>query len=150
MNNASSIFPFLEIIEWIEHSPNLMLWKVPDGDREIKNGAKLIVRESQKAILLDQGKIADTFDSGNHTLSTQNIPVLSRLKGWKYGFESPFKADVYFFSTKQFVNLKWGTPAPVLLDDPKFGQVRLRAFGTYTVRIIDPSRFFSEFAGTYP
>lgn len=150
MSSATSKLPFIEILEWVEHSPNLMMWKVPDGDKEIKNGAKLIVRESQKAMFMNQGNMADVFDSGTHTLATQNIPILSRLNGWKYGFKSPFKADVYFFSVKQFVNLKWGTPAPIILTDPKFGQVRLRAFGSYNVRIVDIPRFFKEYAGTYP
>lgn len=150
MSSATSKLPFIEILEWIEHNPNVMMWKVPDGDREIKNGARLIVRESQQAMFMSEGNIADVFTHGMHMLSTQNIPILSRLKGWKYGFESPFKADVYFFAVKQFVNLKWGTPAPILLTDPKFGQVRIRAFGSYNVRIVDISRFFKEYAGTYP
>lgn len=142
--------PFLEVIEWIESDPNLVMWKVPDGDREIKNGAKLIVRESQRAMFMNEGKIADVFASGTHLLNTANIPLLTRLKGWKYGFESPFKADVYYFSVKQFVNLKWGTPTPVILRDAQFGQVRLRAFGSYNLRITDEARFFREYAGTYP
>jgi len=150
MSSTLSKLPFLEIIEWIEDNPNLMMWKVPDGDREIKNGAKLIVRESQTAMFMNEGKIADVFDSGTHVLNTQNVPLLTRLKGWKYGFESPFKADVYYFSVKQFVNLKWGTPTPIILRDPQFGQVRLRAFGSYNLRITDVARFFREYAGTYP
>lgn len=150
MSSATSKLPFIEILEWVEHSPNVMMWKMPDGDKEIKNGAKLIVRESQQAMFMSEGHIADVFDNGTHTLSTANIPLLSRVKGWKYGFESPFKADVYFFSIKQFVNLKWGTPAPVMLTDAKLGQVRLRAFGSYNVRIVDVPRFFREYAGTYP
>lgn len=149
MSTPTSKLPFLEIIEWVEQDPNLMMWKIADGDKEIKNGAKLIVRESQSALFMNEGTIADIFTSGAYTLHTQNIPLLSRLKGWKYGFESPFKADVYFFSVKQFVHLKWGTPAPIMLRDPQFGQVRVRAFGTYNVRIIDPGRFFKEYAGTY-
>ncbi|TYR34731.1 SPFH domain-containing protein [Sphingobacterium phlebotomi] len=150
MSSATSKLPFIEILEWVEHNPNVMMWKVPDGDKEIKNGAKLIVRESQQVMFMNEGTIADVLMHGTHTLSTQNVPILSRLKGWKYGFESPFKADVYFFSVKQFVNLKWGTPAPILLTDPKFGQVRIRAFGSYNVRIVDVPRFFKEYAGTYP
>ncbi|BAV07130.1 hypothetical protein FLA_3153 [Filimonas lacunae] len=126
------------------------MWKFPDEDCEIKNGAKLTVRESEKALLLNEGQLADVFEPGLHTLSTANIPLLTRLKSWKHGFESPFKADVYFFSTKQFVNLKWGTPAPVLMRDAQFGQVRIRAFGTYNVRITDVAKFFKEYAGTYP
>lgn len=150
MGSVTSALPFFEIIEWIEHDPNVMMWKIADGDREIKNGAKLIVRDSQRAMFINEGKVADVFDSGTFTLTTRNIPILSRLKGWKYGFESPFKADVYFFSVKQFVNLKWGTPAPVMLRDAQFGQVRVRAFGSYNIRIIDVGRFFNEYAGTFP
>lgn len=150
MADTNSKLPFLEIIEWVEHNPNLLMWKIHDQDKEIKNGAKLIVRESQTVLFLNEGVAADVFTAGTHTLSTQNIPILSKLKGWKYGFESPFKADVYYFSTKQFVNLKWGTPAPVLMRDPQFGQVRVRAFGSYNVRITDVTKFFKEYAGTYP
>ncbi|MGN8068639.1 SPFH domain-containing protein [Mucilaginibacter sp. 22184] len=142
--------PFIEIIESVTPDPNLLMWKFADADKEIKNGAALIVRESQSVLLLNEGKLADTFTAGKYALKTENIPVLTRLKGWKYGFESPFKADVYFFNTHQFVNLKWGTPAPVLMRDPVFGQVRIRAFGTYNIRISDIQRFFSEYAGTYP
>ncbi|MBF1098514.1 MAG: SPFH domain-containing protein, partial [Riemerella sp.] len=148
MADTNSKLPFLEIIEWVEPDPNLLMWKVPDQDKEIKNGAKLIVRESQTALFLNEGVAADVFPAGTHELSTKNIPILSKLKGWKYGFESPFKADVYYFSTKQFVNLKWGTPAPVLMRDPQFGQVRVRAFGSYNVRITDVAKFFKEYAGT--
>lgn len=142
--------PFIEIITWLEHNPDLLMWKFPDQDAEIKNGAKLVVRESEQALFLSEGKFADVFSAGTHTLATENIPLLSRLKGWRYGFESPFKADVYFFSTQQFVNLKWGTPAPVLMRDPHFGQVRVRAFGTYNVRIKNIEQFFREYAGTFP
>jgi membrane protease subunit (stomatin/prohibitin family) len=142
--------PFIEIIEWVEQNPNLLMWKFADADKEIKNGAQLTVREGQVAMLLNEGQLADIFIPGRHKLSTANIPVLSRLKGWKYGFESPFKADVYFFSTKQFLNLKWGTPAPILLRDPQFQQVRLRAFGVYNAKITDTTVFFREYAGSYP
>ncbi|MBB6240313.1 membrane protease subunit (stomatin/prohibitin family) [Pedobacter sp. AK013] len=144
------VLPFIEIIESLTPDPNLLMWKFADADREIKNGAKLIVRESQSALLLSEGQFADTFIAGKHALKTENIPILTRLKGWKYGFESPFKADVYFFNTHQFVNLKWGTPVPVLMRDPAFGQVRIRAFGTYNIRIADIRLFFKEYAGTYP
>lgn len=142
--------PFIEIIESVTPDPNLLMWKFPDADKEIKNSAALIVRESQAAILLNEGQVADIFIAGKHSLKTENIPILTRLKGWKYGFESPFKADVYFFNTHQFVNLKWGTPAPVLMRDPGFGQVRIRSFGTYNIRIADVVKFFKEYAGTYP
>lgn len=142
--------PFIEIIEWVEHDPNLLLWKFPDSDREIKNGAKLIVRESQGALLLNEGQLADVFGAGTHSLETRNVPLLSSLKGWKYGFKSPFKADVYFLCTRLFTALKWGTPAPVMMRDPQFGQVRVRAFGSYTVRITDAAKFFRQYAGTFP
>lgn len=144
------ILPFLEIIESVTPDPNLLMWKFPDTDKEIKNGAALIVRESQAALLLNEGQLADTFNAGKYSLRTENIPLLTHLKGWKHGFESPFKADVYFFNTHQFVNLKWGTPAPVLMRDPDFGQIRIRSFGTYNIRITDIERFFREYAGTYP
>ncbi len=141
--------PFIEIIESVTENPNLLMWKFSDEDKEIKNGAQLTVRESQTALLLNEGQLADTFTPGRYKLSTENIPVLSRLKGWKYGFESPFKADVYFFNTHQFINNKWGTPAPILMHDPKFGQVRIRAFGSFDIRIADVATFFRQYAGTY-
>ena len=140
----------IEIIEWVTDDPNLLMYKFADADKEIKNGAQLIVRESQQAHLLNEGKLADTFAAGRQTLSTANIPLLSSLKGWKDGFESPFKADVYFFSTQQFIDLKWGTPAPILMRDPEFKQVRVRAFGSFGIRISDVGRFFKQYAGTCP
>jgi len=143
----SSIFK--EIIEAATPDPNLLMWKFADEDKEIKNGAKLTVRESQQAMLLNNGQLADVYNAGLHTLSTQNIPILSKLKGWKYGFESPFKADVYFFNTHQFINNKWGTPAPILLTDPQFGNIRIRAFGSFDVKIADAATFFKQYAGTY-
>lgn len=142
--------PFIEIIESVTPDPNLLMWKFPDEDKEIKDGAMLTVRESQSALLLNEGQLADVFVAGRHKLETENIPLLSRLKGWKYGFKSPFKADVYFFNTRQFFNLKWGTPAPVLMRDKQFGQVRVRAFGSFNIRISDTGKFFKEYAGTYP
>ncbi|MFD2598989.1 SPFH domain-containing protein [Sphingobacterium corticis] len=141
--------PHIEIIESVAPNPNLLLWKYPDTDREIKNGAKLTVRPSQQALFINEGQIADVFDAGLHTLKTENIPILSKLKGWKYGFESPFKADVYFFNTHRFIQNKWGTPAPILMQDKAFGQVRLRAFGTYDIRIADVKTFFSQYAGSF-
>lgn len=141
--------PFIEIIEGTTSDPNLLMWKFYDEDKEIKNGAKLTVRESQQVLFLNEGQLADVFTPGMHTLSTENIPLLSRLKGWKYGFESPFKADIYFFNTQQFINNKWGTPAPILLNDPQFGQIRVRAFGSFDLKIADPAVFFRQYAGTY-
>jgi len=141
--------PFIEIIEATTADPNLLMWKFEDADKEIKNGAQLTVRESQHAMLLNEGQLADVFAPGRHKLSTENIPILSRIKGWKYGFESPFKADVYFFNSHQFINNKWGTPAPILLSDPQFGNIRLRAFGSFDVKIADVATFFRQYAGTY-
>ncbi len=142
--------PFIEIIESATPDPNLLMWKYQDSDKEIKNGAKLTVRESQTAMLLNEGQLADIYQAGMHELSTKNIPILSRLKGWKYGFESPFKADIYFFNTHQFINNKWGTPAPILMRDPEFGQVRIRAFGSFDLKISDVGVFFKQYAGSYP
>ncbi|UIR55072.1 SPFH domain-containing protein [Sphingobacterium sp. SRCM116780] len=141
--------PFIEIIEATTPDPNLLLWKYKDEDKEIKNGAKLTVRESQSAIFLNEGQLADIFAPGLHTLSTENIPVLSKLKGWKYGFNSPFKADIYFVNTRQFVNNKWGTRAPIMMRDPEFGQVRIRAFGTFDIQIRHMGVFFRQYAGSF-
>lgn len=142
--------PFIEVIESVSPHPNMLMWKFADTDQEIKNGAVLTVRVSQQALLLNEGQLADVFPAGKHILKTENIPILSRLKGWKYGFESPYKADIYFFNTHQFVNLRWGTPTPVLMRDGNFGQVRIRAYGNYNIRISDIGLFFKEYAGTYP
>ncbi|MBO9728712.1 MAG: SPFH domain-containing protein [Chitinophaga sp.] len=142
--------PFVEIIESVPPDQDLLMWKFPDEDKEIKDGAVLTVRESQSVLFLNEGRVADIFTAGRYTLDTQNIPVLTRLKNWKHGFQSPFKADIFFFNTHQFVNLKWGTPAPVLMRDASFGQVRVRAFGSYNIRITDVAKFFREYAGTFP
>jgi membrane protease subunit (stomatin/prohibitin family) len=144
----------IEIIEWLDDTNYTLVWRFPDTDNEIKNGAKLVCREGQAAILINEGQLADVFGPGTHTLSTQNMPVLSRLKGWKYGFESPFKVEIYFVSLKQYVDQKWGTPNPVLIRDDEFGvagrpgKVRIRAFGSYNFKIGDPRRFFAEVVGT--
>jgi len=147
---APMSLPFIEIIESVTPDPNLLMWKYEDAGRELKNGARLTVRESQAAMLLNEGQLADVFAPGLHALKTENLPLLSALKGWKYGFESPFKADIYFFNTRQFVNNKWGTPAPILLRDPQFSQVRVRAFGSFDIRIKDIATFFRQYAGNYP
>lgn len=141
---------FVDIIEWVDSTNNTMVYRFPRYQNEIKNGAKLIVRESQVAILISEGRLADIYNmAGTYELTTQNMPVLSTLKGWKYGFNSPFKAEVYFISTKNFTNLKWGTKNPVMLRDPEFGPVRLRAFGSYTMKIQqDPTKFLLEVVGT--
>jgi len=138
----------IEIIEWTDDSRDTLSYRFPDDDKEIKRGAQLIVRESQTAQFVYLGQYGDLFGSGKHTLTTNNIPVLTRLQGWKYGFESPFKADVYFITTRLFTGNKWGTANPVMVRDQDFGIVRLRAFGTYDFRIVDAPRFLKEVAGT--
>jgi excisionase family DNA binding protein len=138
----------IEIIEWADDSRDTLTYRFPDDDKEIKRGAQLIVRESQAAQFVYLGQFGDTFGPGRHTLTTANIPVLTRLRGWKYGLESPFKADVYFVSTRAFTGNKWGTSNPVMMRDADFGVVRLRAFGTYDVHVVDPQRFLKEVAGT--
>jgi excisionase family DNA binding protein len=139
---------FIEIIEWNDDSRDTLSFRFPDEDKEIKRGAQLIVRESQTVQFVYVGEFGDTFGPGKHTLTTDNIPVLSRLKGWKYGFESPFKADVYFVVTRLFTGNKWGTANPVMMRDQDFGIVRVRAFGTYDFRVVDPKKFLKEVAGT--
>ena len=129
---------FIDIIEWTDASRDTIVWRFPRYDNEIKMNAKLTVRESQAAVFVNEGQIADAFPPGMYTLQTQNMPILSTLKGWKYGFNSPFKAEVYFVNTRQFTDFKWGTQNPVILRDPEFGMVRLRAFGAFAVRVIDP------------
>ena len=139
---------FIEIIEWTDDSRDTLSYRFPDEDKEIKNGAQLIVRESQAVQFVYLGQYGDQFGPGKHSLTTDNIPVLSRLKGWKYGFQSPFKADVYFITTRLFTGNKWGTSNPVMVRDQDFGIVRVRAFGTYDFRIVDVPKFLKEVAGT--
>jgi excisionase family DNA binding protein len=139
---------FIEIIEWNDDSRDTLSYRFPDEDKEIKRGAQLIVRESQSVQFVYLGQFGDHFGPGKHSLTTDNIPVLSRLKGWKYGFESPFKADVYYLTTRLFTGNKWGTSNPVMIRDQDFGIVRVRAFGTYDFRIVDGPRFLKEVAGT--
>ena len=138
----------IEILEFNDDSRDTISWRFPDSDREIKRGAQLIVRESQVAQFVYLGQFGDTFSPGKHTLVTDNIPILSTLKGWKYGFESPFKADVYFINTRLFTGNKWGTSNPVMLRDQDFGIIRLRAFGTYDFRVVEPRLFLKEVVGT--
>ncbi len=127
---------FLEIIEWTDDSRDTLSYRFPDEDKEIKNGAQLIVRESQTVQFVYLGQFGDTFGPGKHTLVTDNIPILSTLKGWKYGFDSPFKADVYFVNTRLFTGNKWGTINPIMMRDKDFGIVRVRAFGTFDFHIV--------------
>ena len=139
---------FIDIIEWVDDSRDTLSYRFPDEDKEIKRGAQLIVRESQIAQFVYLGQFGDTFGPGKHELVTENIPILSDLKGWKYGFESPFKADIYYVSTRLFTGNKWGTANPVMMRDKDFGIVRMRAYGTFDFQIVDPKLFLKEVAGT--
>jgi excisionase family DNA binding protein len=139
---------FLEIIEWEDDSRDTISFRYPDMDKEIKNGAQLIVRESQTAQFIYLGQFGDTFGPGKYTLTTDNIPILSTLKGWKYGLHSPFKADVYYVNTRLFTGNKWGTANPIMLRDADFGIVRTRAYGTFDFHVIDVKLFLKEVAGT--
>jgi len=139
---------FIDIIEWTDDSAGTLVYRFERHNNEIKNGAELTVREGQAAVFVDEGRLADVFGPGMYTLETSNLPVLSTLKGWKHGFESPFKAEVYFVSTRQFTDQKWGTKNPVTMRDPEFGPVRVRAFGTYAIRVSDPPTFIKEIVGT--
>lgn len=138
----------LEIIEWTDDSRDTLSYRFPDEDKAIKRGAQLIVRESQIAQFVYLGEFADTFGPGKHTLTTDNIPILTSLKSWMYGFESPFKADVYYVTTRLFTGNKWGTANPIPLRDTDFGMVRTRAFGTYDFRIVEPRIFLKDVAGS--
>jgi membrane protease subunit (stomatin/prohibitin family) len=139
---------FVDVIEWTDGTDDLMVYRFERRGNEIKYGAKLTVRESQVAVFINEGQLADTFAPGMYTLETANLPILSTLQGWKYGFESPFKAEIYFVNTKRFRDLKWGTKNPVTLRDKEFGPVRLRAFGTYEIRVKDPPTFLRQIVGT--
>ncbi len=138
----------VDIIEWVDDSRHTLVWRFPRYQNEIKNGAQLIVRPGQVAVFVHRGEIADAFEPGSYTLTTDNLPILSTLQGWKHGFNSPFRSEVYFVSTRQISDLKWGTPNPIMLRDADFGPVRLRAFGTYTLKALDPKALLKELVGT--
>src|SRR5919204_768987 len=148
LDRLSPTAQFIEVIEWLDDSSDTMLYRFPVRDQEIKNGAQLIVRESQAAVFVYEGQIADQFPPGRYTIDGGNTPILSKLGAWKHGFNSPFKSEVYFVNTRQFTDLKWGTPNPVMMRDTDFGMVRLRAFGIYSMRVVDPQAFIKEIAGT--
>ena len=139
---------FIEVIEWLDDSGNTIVYRFPVQGQEIKNGAQLIVRESQAAVFVHEGQIADVFGAGKYTIDGGNAPILSKLGAWKFGFNSPFKSEVYFVNTKQFTDMKWGTSNPIMLRDNDFGIVRLRAFGGYAMRVADPGEFVKQIAGT--
>jgi membrane protease subunit (stomatin/prohibitin family) len=139
---------FIDVIQWTEESDGTLAWRYPMQDKEIQNGAVLVVRESQMALFVNEGKAADVFGPGTYKLTTQTLPLLTNLKNWDKLFESPFKSDVYFFSTRQQIDQKWGTPQPITIRDADFGAVRLRAFGNYSYRVATPALFHTEISGT--
>ena len=138
----------IDIIEWLDDNPHSLVWRFPRYHNQIKNGARLIVRPGQTAIFVHMGKVADVFPPGTYRLETSNLPILSTLQGWAHGFDSPFKAEVYFVATRQITDLKWGTPNPVIVTDPQFGTIRVRAFGSYTLKARDPKALLTELVGT--
>ncbi len=139
---------FIDIIEWLDYTDDTIAHRFERYQNEIKNGAKLIVREGQTAVFVNEGQLADVFTPGTYDLTTQNLPILTTLKGWKYGFNSPFKAEVYFVNTHLFTDEKWGTKNPITLSDDRFGLVEIRAFGTYAFRISDAGKFIIDIVGT--
>ena len=139
---------FVDIVEWIDDTRTTLVWRFPRYQNEIKNGAQLIVRPGQIALFVHRGQLADVFEAGNYSLTTDNLPILSTIMGWKYGFNSPFRSEVYFVSTRQITDLKWGTPNPIMFRDADFGPIRLRAFGTYSLKAIDPKALLKELVGT--
>ena len=139
---------FIDVIQWTEDGDGTLAWRFPMSGMEIQNGGQLVVRESQMAVFVNEGKIADVFGPGTYKLTTQTLPVLTYLKNWDKLFESPFKSDVYYFSTRQQIDQKWGTPQPITIRDKDFGAVRIRAFGNYAFRITDPKLFHTEISGT--
>lgn len=140
---------FIDIIEWVDDTQDTIVWKFPRYQNAIKNGAQLTVRESQVAVLVNEGQFADVFQPGRYELTTKNMPILTTLMGWKYGFNSPFKVDIYFVNTKQFLDQKWGTKNPIMLRDPEFGPIRIRAFGSFCFKVQnDPKQFITSVSGT--
>lgn len=145
---SEALNQFIEVIEWLDNTGDTMVYRFPVAGQEIKNGAQLIVRESQSAVFVFEGQVADVFTPGKYEIDGGNTPILSKLGAWKFGFNSPFKSEVYFVNTKQFTDMKWGTSNPIMLRDSDFGIVQLRAFGAYSLRVADPSEFIKEIAGT--
>ena len=139
---------FIEVIEWLDNTGDTMVYRFPVVGQEIKNDAQLIVRESQSAVFVFEGQVGDVFTPGKYEIDGGNTPILSKLGAWKFGFNSPFKSEVYFVNTKQFTDMKWGTSNPIMLRDADFGMVQLRAFGAYSLRVADPAQFIKEIAGT--
>ncbi|MFZ1479705.1 MAG: SPFH domain-containing protein, partial [Paracoccaceae bacterium] len=139
---------FIDVISWLDDTRDTMVWRFDRRDQAIKMGAKLTVREGQAAVFIHEGQLADVFSPGLYMLETNNLPIMTTLQHWDHGFSSPFKSEVYFVSTTRFNDLKWGTKNPIMARDPEFGPVRIRAFGTYSMRVTDPGRFMTEIVGT--
>ncbi|MBO9449236.1 SPFH domain-containing protein [Tropicibacter sp. R16_0] len=139
---------FIDVIHWVDDTRDTMVWRFEREGHEIKYGAKLTVREGQAAVFVHEGQLADVFTPGLYMLETNNMPIMTTLQHWDHGFKSPFKSEIYFVNTTRFNDLKWGTKNPIMLRDPEFGPTRIRAFGTYTVRVKDPARFLIEIVGT--
>ncbi len=139
---------FIDVIHWVDDTRDTMVWRFEREGHEIKYGAKLTVREGQAAVFVHEGQLADTFTPGLYMLETNNMPILTTLQHWDHGFRSPFKSEVYFISTRRFTDLKWGTKNPIMLRDPEFGPTRIRAYGTYAVKVTDPGKFLLEIVGT--
>ena len=139
---------FIDVIEWTDESPDTLVFRFPTYNKEIQMGSSLVVRETQKALFVYKGEIADLYGPGHYKLSTDNMPVMTTLQHWTHGFNTPFKSDIYFFNTRQYTDIKWGTPNPITLRDPEFGAVRIRAFGNYTMRVSDPVKMMKEISGT--
>ncbi len=139
---------FIDVIHWVDDTRDTMVWRFEREGHEIKYGAKLTVREGQSAVFIHEGQLADVFTPGLYMLETNNMPILTTLNHWDHGFKSPFKSEIYFVNTTRFANLKWGTKNPIMIRDPEFGPTRIRAYGTYAVRVTDPARFLTEIVGT--
>ncbi|MCH9671583.1 MAG: SPFH domain-containing protein [Gammaproteobacteria bacterium] len=139
---------FIDVIEWVDDSPDTLVYRFPTHNREIQMGSTLIVRESQMAVFVYRGQIADCYEPGHYKLITAQMPIMTTLQHWTHGFNSPFKAEVYYFNTRQYTDLKWGTPNPITLRDPEFGVLRVRAFGNYSMRVTDPEKVMKELSGT--
>jgi len=139
---------FIDVIEWVEPGDGVLAYRYPMQDREIQNGGKLTVRDSQMAVFVNEGKVADVFGPGLYTLNTQTLPILTYLRNWDKAFKSPFKSDLYFLSTRLQTNQHWGTPNPITIRDKEFGAVRMRGFGIYTYHIGDPKVFYTKVSGT--
>ncbi|AZB55932.1 antifreeze protein, partial [Cereibacter sphaeroides] len=139
---------FIDVIHWVDDTRDTMVWRFERQGHAIKYGAKLTVREGQAAVFIHEGQLADVFTPGLYMLETNNLPILTTLQHWDHGFRSPFKSEIYFINTTRFNDQKWGTKNPIICRDPEFGPVRLRAFGTYSMRVTDPGRFMTEIVGT--